>query len=175
MCLVFVPIVSRETKAWKTKIISKEICLRFGFQLTVFLAHHLITPHCLFWFIAPILKHLICPLCWCHAFSQLYTTLPPLLGIPFASVSIWQTHLTQYSHLSTVHLTVSTVFCDAYLPVGMPQFQSLCLVHLYFPTQTLLHKSSVLYTFVNCLWLLSKAVVLIYHDVLTEKNKTFKE
>lgn len=115
MCLVFVPIVSRETKAWKTKIISKEIYLRFGFQLTVFLAHHLITPHCLFWFIAPILKHMICPLCWRHAFSQLYTTLPPLLGIPFASVSIWQTHLTQYSHLSTVHLSVQCSVMPIYL------------------------------------------------------------
>lgn len=156
--------MSRESKAWKTKIVLKEIYLRFGFQLTVFLAHHLITPHCLFWFIAPILKHLICPLCWCHAFSQLYTTLPPLLRIPFASVSIWQTHLTQLS-----------VQCSM-MPIYLSERLSFrASVHLDFPTQTLLHKSSVSNTFVNCLWLLSKAVVLIYHNVLTVKNKTLKE
>ena len=98
--LVFVPvvpIVSRENKAGKAKIILKEIYLRLGFHPIVFLAHHLITPHCLFSFIAPVLKHLFCDfvLCWCHAFSQLCTTLPPLLGLPFVSVSIWQTPVSQ--------------------------------------------------------------------------------
>ena len=53
-------------------------------------------------------------------------------------------------HLANTFIsTLIAVLCDAYLTVRAPQFQSLCLVQLDFPTQTPLHKSGVSYIFVN--------------------------
>lgn len=133
-----------------------------------------------------------------------FNTFPAPLEIPFVQLSIWQgpahcsaqfnhyllcgaflNSLMQiYGHCTCVWETPPAYFCFSshcnaawrlFTCQGSSMSEPLSLIDLEFPTQAMLHKPCVSNIPVSCCWLRNEAVVLLYHDILTEENETFKE